>query len=93
MAVSTNWGPHFGSPYNKGHNIFGSILGPPIYGSPHIRSFDLRPRDANVATAGMGSLIPEGFHAGALRFLRFLILASWGSNYLQSSGFYGFLGL
>ena len=33
-------GPHFGSPYNKDHNIFGSILGPPIYGSPHIRALD-----------------------------------------------------
>ena len=30
-------GQIFGSPYNKDHNIFGSILGPPIYGSPHIR--------------------------------------------------------
>ena len=36
MAVSKNYGPHFGSPYNKDHNIFGSILGAPIYGSPHI---------------------------------------------------------
>ena len=36
MAVSKNQGPHFGSPYNKDHNIFGSILGSPIYGSPHI---------------------------------------------------------
>ena len=35
MAVSTNQGPHFGSPYHKDHNVFGSILGPPIYGSPH----------------------------------------------------------
>ena len=35
MAVSQNKGPHFGSPYNKDHNIFGPILGPPIYGSPH----------------------------------------------------------
>ena len=26
----------FGSPYNKDHNMFGSILGPPIYGSPHM---------------------------------------------------------
>ena len=33
-----NQGPHFGSPYNKDHNVFGSILGPPIYGSPHLRS-------------------------------------------------------
>ena len=36
MAVSKNWGPHFGSPYNKDPNIFGSILGPPICGSPHM---------------------------------------------------------
>ena len=36
MAVSKNEGPHFGSPCNKDHQIFGSILGPPVYGSPHI---------------------------------------------------------
>ena len=29
-------GAHFGSPENKDHNIFGSILGPPMYGSPQI---------------------------------------------------------
>ena len=37
VGKSTNEGPHFGSPYNKDHNIFGSTLGPPIYGSPHSR--------------------------------------------------------
>ena len=36
LAVSTNEGPHFGSPYNKDQNIFGSILGPSVYGSPHM---------------------------------------------------------
>ena len=42
LAVSKNMGPHFGSPYNKDHNIFGSILGPPIYGSPHLEFADGR---------------------------------------------------
>ena len=36
MGVSINWGPLFGSPYNKDHSILGSILGPPIYGSLHM---------------------------------------------------------
>ena len=28
MAVSKNQGPHFASPYNKDHNLFGSVWGP-----------------------------------------------------------------
>ena len=36
MAVSKSKGPHFGSPYNEEHSIFGSILGPPVYGTPHM---------------------------------------------------------
>ena len=30
-------GPFFGSPCSKDHNLLGSILGLPIYGSPHMR--------------------------------------------------------
>ena len=48
MGVSHTSGPHFGSPYNKDHNIFGSILGPPVYGSPHI------PGEENVLVEEMG---------------------------------------
>ena len=36
MAVSKDYGPHCRSPDNKDHNTFGSILGPTIYGSPHM---------------------------------------------------------
>ena len=44
VAVSKNQGPHFGSPYNKDHNMFGFILGPPIYGSPQVGSLSVPPR-------------------------------------------------
>ena len=38
MAVSKNWRPLFASPYNKSPAIWGSILGPLIFGISHIRS-------------------------------------------------------
>ena len=65
MAVSQKKGPHFGSPYNKDHNIFGFILGPPIYGSPHIpfeRAIEtLQKSYANPAVAAAVSLAAPGF--------------------------------
>ena len=36
MGASKNWGPLFGSPYNKNPTILGSILG--IVGNSHIRA-------------------------------------------------------
>ena len=36
MAVSKHWGPFFGSPYNKSPTIWGSILGPLIFGISHV---------------------------------------------------------
>ena len=33
MAVSKNWEPFLGSPYNKGHSILGSIVWSPLYGN------------------------------------------------------------
>ena len=51
-------GAHFGSPYNKDHNIFGSILGPPIYGSPHmhpIRGVDVALLSGAAPTLGVST--------------------------------------
>ena len=31
-----NEGPRFGSPYDQDHGVFWSILGPSIYGNPHM---------------------------------------------------------
>ena len=39
MGVSKNYGPLFGSPYNKSPTILGSILGPPIIGNSHVGKF------------------------------------------------------
>ena len=36
MGVFINHGPCVGSPCNKDHSIFGSILEPPVYGSSRI---------------------------------------------------------
>ena len=36
MAVSIDWGSFFGCPYNKDHNILGSVLGPLISGGSHM---------------------------------------------------------
>ena len=30
-------GAHFGSPHNKRHHLFGSILGPPVFGDSQMR--------------------------------------------------------
>ena len=40
-VLRTYMPPPFGSPVNKDHDIFGCILGRPIYGNPHIQA-DMR---------------------------------------------------
>ena len=39
MGLSENSGTLFWGPYNKDPTIKGTILGPPIFGNPHILSF------------------------------------------------------
>ena len=58
-AFSKNLGPHFGSPYNEDHNIFGSILGPPVCGSPHIYISIWSTFEGTTPSAHMTSLGPK----------------------------------
>ena len=39
MGVSKDWVPYFGSPYSKDHRVFGSTLGPLVYGNSYMTGF------------------------------------------------------
>ena len=43
MGLTKIRGTLFGGPRNKDYNVLGSILGPPILGNCHIRSYRILP--------------------------------------------------
>ena len=86
MAVSMNWGSFLGCPYNKDHNILGSILGPLISGGSHM----------SICWPHLGLLLGHMGHLGLLSatevFLGPVRGVSTGLCTALSSLFLGFWG-